>query len=106
MGPIGTTDLPDTRVAVVRGHVGLAGIPDFLAAAYTDVLRLLAEQHQPPAGPVFARFTTTGDGFDVEAGFPVAASIDGSGQVVAAVLPGGPAVTVVHRGPHETVGAT
>jgi effector-binding domain-containing protein len=105
-GPIETTELPDTPVAVVRGHVGRARIGDFLTAAYTDTMRLLTEQHRPPTGPPFARFTDTGDGFDVEAGFPVPAAIEGSGQVVAGVLPGGPAATALHHGPYETVGET
>jgi effector-binding domain-containing protein len=70
------------------------------------VMRLLEQQHRFPAGPPFARYAPTADGFDVEAGFPASAPIESSGAVLSSALPGGPAVTAEHRGPYETVGET
>lgn len=105
-GPIALSEFQPVPAAVVRGHVDPGQIAGFLGAAYTDVLRLIGEQHRSPAGPPFARWTPTPDGFDVEAGFPVTAPIEPAGPVVAATLPGGPVVTAVHRGSYETVAET
>ena len=105
-GPIDLAELAPSPAAVVRGHDGETQIAGFLSAAYAAVLRLLEEQHRAPAGPPFARFTPTADGFDVEAGFPASAPIDRAGHVAPFVLPGGPTVTAVHQGPYENVGET
>jgi effector-binding domain-containing protein len=105
-GPIDLTELAPTPAAVVRGHVGGPQLADFLSAAFTDVVRLLAQQHRSPVGPPFARFVPMADGFDVEAGFPASAPIDSGGAVQPSELPGGPAVTAVHQGSYETVGDT
>lgn len=103
---IGLTELAPTSAAVVRGHVTLAELPGLLSAAFTEVLRVLEDQHRPPTGPPFARYRATGDGFDVEAGFPAGGPVEASDRVVPVLLPGGPAVTALHRGSYETVGET
>lgn len=51
-GSVDLTELAPTPAAVVRGHVSAPQISGFLSAAFTDVLRLLEEQHRAPAGPV------------------------------------------------------
>lgn len=93
-------------VAVVYGHVKNSEYDDFLAAAFTEVSRLLADQHLTPAGPPFARYRPTGVGLDVTAGIPVDDRFRPSGRVTAELLPGGPMVTAPHVGDHGTVGFT
>lgn len=91
--------------AVVRGSVPLAGIAGFLGGAYGEVMSLLEAQGVAPAGPPLARYTMTDDGFDIEAGIPISAPIDPVGRVQVVTLPGGSALTVLHRGPYEGVAA-
>ena len=105
-GLIELSDHAPQTVAVVYGHVNNSEYDDFLAAAFTEVRRLLDDQHLPPAGPPFARYRPTGVGLDVVAGIPVDDGFRPSGRVTAELLPGGPMVTAPHVGDHGTVGFT
>jgi effector-binding domain-containing protein len=96
-------DLEAQPVAVVRGHVTQENIAAFLGRTFGEVLEALAEQGVAPAGPPFGRFLPTGDGFDVEAGFPSARPVAPSGRVEPCQLPAGPAARVVHRGDYGGV---
>lgn len=98
-------DLAAQSTASVRGHVDVAGLPAFLGSAFEDVLRVVTEQHLSPAGPPYGRFRPTGDGFDVEAGFPVSGPVDPSGRVDVGELPGGSAAEVMYRGSYDEVAA-
>jgi effector-binding domain-containing protein len=88
---------------VVREHVDLARLPEFLGGAFSDVMRTLGAQGLTPAGPPFARYHPDADGFDVEAGFPTSEPPVPAGRVDVDMLPGGPAATVLHRGAYEAV---
>jgi effector-binding domain-containing protein len=91
--------------AVVRGHVAQSEITDFLGAAYGEVMRVVAEQGQAPAGPPFGRYQPRDGGFDVAAGFPVTGPIAPQGRVEPDSLPGGAEASVLHRGDYAAVGA-
>lgn len=92
--------------AVVSGKVAHDGIREFLSDAFGQVVAELSAQGTGPAGPPFARYGMTDDGWDIEAGFPVAAEIDAAGAVRPITLPGGTGLVVLHRGPYpEVVGA-
>jgi effector-binding domain-containing protein len=99
-------DLSPQPVAVVRARVAAEGIPEFLGAAFGEVVQALGEQHRSPAGPPFARYWPTGGGFDVEAGFPADGTVAATGRVSASTLPGGPTATTVHRGSYAEVAQT
>ncbi len=105
-GLIELSDHAPQTVAVVYGHVKNSEYDDFLAAAFTEVRRLLADQQLSPTGPPFARYRATGVGLDVNAGLPVDDRFRPSGRVTAELLPGGPQVTAPHVGDHDTVGFT
>jgi hypothetical protein len=105
-GPIQLSDHAPQTVAVVYGHVTNSEYDDFLADAFTQVRRVLADQHLIPAGPPFARYRPTGVGLDVTAGIPVDDGFRPSGRVTAELLPGGPMVTAPHVGDHGTIGFT
>jgi effector-binding domain-containing protein len=100
---IDLVELTAQPAAVVRGHVAAPGLPEFLSAAFADVLRALAEQGLEPAGPPFGRYSPHDDGFAVEAGFPATGAVRPSGRVWGIELPGGTAAQVLHRGDYATV---
>jgi effector-binding domain-containing protein len=55
---------------------------------------------EPTGGPIY-RYRAIGDTeheFDLEIGVPVATSVEGDGRVLAATLPAGPYVVMVHEG--------
>lgn len=102
---VAVEELQPQPAAVVRGHVDLAGLPEFLGSAFSDVLRTLGAQDLVPAGPPFARYRPSADGFDVEAGFPTAEPLVPAGRVEVEMLPGGPTASVLHRGAYDAVPA-
>ena len=74
-----------------------------------DVAAWLAARGTAPSGPPFLRYRTIDMDrrLDVEAGFPVAAPVEGAGDVVAGALPAGRyAVTTHHGHPDGLVAAT
>jgi effector-binding domain-containing protein len=97
-------ELPAQPAAVVHGHVAVADIPQFLGDAFGAVIAALGRQGLQPAGPPFSRYVPRADGFDVDAGFPVPVPAAQDGRVVGFVLPGGPAVRVLHEGDYATLG--
>lgn len=98
-------DLERQPTAVIRAHVAHDGIADFLGGAFEEVIGTLGVQGLAPAGPPYARYALTEDGFDIEAGFPASAPVTPSGRVEASELPGGTAVVVLHRGSYADVAA-
>lgn len=92
---------------VVKDRLSVEEIPAWLGKVYHLVSERMEETGAIPAGPPFARYTMLGDDeFFVEAGFPLTAAVEGSGQVEASILPGGPAATVWHLGPYENTEQT
>ena len=100
------TEMIARPAAVVRGHAVPAELPGFLGGAFDAVLRTLADQQLQAAGPPFARYRLTGDGFDVEAGFPSVGAVHAANEVVPIELPGGTTATALHRGSYELLGVT
>jgi len=65
------------------------------------VARHLGILGEVPSGPPFAAYYNMDmEALDVEAGFPVARELMGSGDVEARVIPAGRAATRVHVGPY------
>lgn len=96
----------EQQVAVVCGRMTTEQLPGFLGGAFGEVMATVAAQGRHVAGMPFGRYVPVGDGtFDVEAGFPVDAPVVAQGRVAPSTLPGGPAVSVVHRGSYDTVAA-
>jgi effector-binding domain-containing protein len=56
------------------------------------------------AGMPFLIAHATGQTFDLEAGFPVAAPVAGEGDIAAISLPAGDAVVTTHHGSYEDLG--
>lgn len=99
--------LVEQPTLVVREKLPVADIPAFLGRAYGMIGAVMGRAGGKMAGMPFARYTRLGEAeFEVEAGFPLVAPVDGSGEVEAATLPSGPAAAVWHIGPYETLEVT
>jgi hypothetical protein len=96
-------DLPEQDAAVVRGHVAVDGIGEFLGGAFGEIMGAL--HGVEIVGPPFARYALPDEGFDVMAGFPVSSPVTQVGRVEPDRLPGGPAATTMHVGSYEGVAA-
>jgi effector-binding domain-containing protein len=71
-----------------------------------QALRDYLQQHGAhPAGPPYVRYHTFGETeTDLETGIPVAGPVAGEGRIAGGELPGGPAITTWHMGPHDKLG--
>lgn len=99
--------LSETPTMVMRTKTGLDGIPAFLGTAYAEAARAVEHSTTRVAGPPFARYRLLGDpevdGFEIEAGFAVMKAVEGTGDVSASTLPGGPAAVTMHIGPYQAM---
>ena len=92
----------------IRARVSMAGLGEF-AARHGEVAGWLGARGLAPAGAPFFRYNVIDmmRELEVEAGFPVAAGTEGSGEIVAGVLPAGRYATLMYTGhPSELVDAT
>ncbi|WP_169581838.1 MULTISPECIES: GyrI-like domain-containing protein [Microbacterium] len=93
--------------AGVRRAVPMDALTDFFAEAFTETMRVLEMQGIPPVGPPFGKYYgMPGATVDVEAGFPVAAAIASSGEVVPGRLPDSRVVEAEHVGSYDTLEET
>lgn len=97
--------LAEQPTAVRRATLTPAEMRAWFPQAYGEVVEFLRGQDKAPAGHPFARYhQLPGGRFEVEAGFPVAASVDSDGKTSASSLPGGRVAVAVHVGPYDTLG--
>lgn len=83
----------------IRGPVPNDSIVATIGERTGRIYRHLQEVDAEPAGPPFTRYHRVGEvEVDLEVGFPVAASLEGAGEIEAGQLPGGVVVSTVHRG--------
>ena len=103
---IETVELEPQTAMVVRRKVALTDFGDALADILPRVFQHIAGAGQQPAGMPFMRyFSMDGVACDIAAGMPVAQPVDGAGDIEQHVLPGGRALTALHVGAYEDVGA-
>ena len=97
-------DVAAQHTAVVRRQVPSDSVEEFIDEALGVVLDRAAARGWQITGRPVARLHRRGTAVvDVEAGYPVVEAVDPSGEVLSSRLPGGPAVTVLHVGPHRQV---
>jgi effector-binding domain-containing protein len=109
MSEIESRNLPSQPTLVMRTETTVAGIPEFLGRAYGASAAHAQVAGVDIVGPPFARYERLNgpeSGFAIEAGFPVSKAVDGSGDVEASALPGGPAAAIWHIGPYDTMQPT
>lgn len=99
-------DLQEQHVAIVKGHVTVDEMPEFLGGAFSEVINVLDEQGLHPTGAPFGRYSMPeGGAFDAEIGFPCNDVVKPEGRVEACELPGGRVARTMHVGPYGDVGA-
>ena len=97
--------LESQPVLSIRATIPIAQLGEAMGERVPVLLAYLQQSGAQAAGPLFVRYHTFGDDeTDMETGIPVAASVAGAGQIAGGALPGGPAVTTWHHGPHHTLG--
>jgi effector-binding domain-containing protein len=101
-------DRPAQPYVAVRRTVTMQTFPE-IADRLPGLFGWLAERGVAPAGPPFFRYLLIDmeRELDVEAGVPVAAPVDGDGEVLAGELPAGRYATTTHVGhPDELIAVT
>lgn len=109
------TEQPESDVAVeelvpqpivsIRGIIPTAELGEHHGARLRALVAYLRQQSAQPAGHPFVRYHTfDADTTDVEVGIPVAAALPGVDSIKPGILPGGPALTTWHVGPHVKLG--
>lgn len=83
--------------------------PDKISAKYAEVFgavfaHVLANGAQPAGAPFGRYHVMKDDGFEIEAGIPVAKAMEEKGDVKASKLPGGKVATTVHFGSYHELG--
>lgn len=107
MTEIRLRDHTEQHTAVLREQIPMSGLPEFFQRAFGAVMAAVEAQGTSVSGPPFGMYHgMPAETVDVEAGFPVAAPITASGDVVPSVLPAGQVVEAVHVGPYEMLEAT
>ena len=92
----------------IRGQVSMSGLGPF-AVRTGEVFAWLGARGLAPAGAPILKYNVIDMArqLEVEAGVPVAAAVDGDGEIIAGVLPAGRYATLTHVGhPSELAGAT
>ena len=110
-------DVKETRLAaqptvVIRARVPQDQLGPVMSKLFPVVMAFVQDSGAEPAGPPFCRYLcqpmtdTDEDGhpeWDIACGVPVSRPLTGAAQVEAHELPGGAAVTAMHRGRYETL---
>jgi effector-binding domain-containing protein len=91
---------------VVRAQVAIQELPATLGPAFGAVIAWLGQAGQQPAGPPFVAYHNMDmQALDIEAGFPVFASMDGQDNVQSSEIPAGTYASCLHIGPYDEVKA-
>jgi effector-binding domain-containing protein len=90
------------EIVGLRETVRMDEISAFFARAIPATMAALTSRGEEPIGPPVAMYgEMSGDSVEVTVGFPVPASAAPSDDVIADMLPGGPTVETVYRGPYD-----
>ncbi len=82
-----TPQSDDQPLLSIRASVPAADADTFIAAALHDIRVYLQEHHVTPAGPPFSICRRRGSMLDVEAGWPTAKPLAGTGRIRSGALP-------------------
>lgn len=98
-----TEDRAEQPYAGIRVTVTMAGFPAAADATFPALLRWLAGHGVAPAGPPFIRYHVIDMSAElqVEFGAPVAAPVEGDGQVQPGTVPAGRYLVLRQAGPYD-----
>lgn len=95
------------EIVGVHEVVRMEALSDFFPRAMAAAAEALGARGLEPAGPPVALYQgMSGETFDVTVGFPVPAGAAPSDDVIAAMLPGGATVEVIHEGSYDSLSDT
>ncbi len=103
------TRLVAQPTVVIRAKVHPDQLGPVMSKLFPVVMAFVQDSVAEPAGPPFSRYLCINgndEEWDIACGIPVSRPLTGAGQVEASELPGGAAVTTMHRGRYETLGAS
>jgi hypothetical protein len=86
-GHVATGPSGDRSVLSIRGSVRVGAADRFIAEALRDIRVYMQEHHMQPAGPPFSICRPRGSEVDVEAGWPTAAPLNGTGRIHGGSVP-------------------
>ncbi|MDQ5825353.1 MAG: GyrI-like domain-containing protein [Chloroflexota bacterium] len=90
---------------IIRGTIQVADLGATVGERLGALSSYLQQSGARPAGPPFVRYHTFGDTHtDFELGVPLVEPVAGEGEISRGELPGGPAATTWHTGPHVKLG--
>jgi effector-binding domain-containing protein len=95
--------VPARRAAVARYRAKAEEIGPRMGAAYGQVMAYLGCHGIAASGPALARYHESGDAFEVEAGFYVAAPFESGEGVESIELPAVEAAVTEHVGGYDTL---
>ncbi len=94
-------NVTEQPVAFRRTITGRDGIAAALSAILPAVWQEIAAAGAQPVGPPYARYLSTSEPLELEAGLPVAGLLELGSDSIAGVLPGGRHAVLVHIGQYE-----
>ena len=101
------TRLVAQPTVVVRAKVHPERLAPVMGKLFPEVMAFVQASAAEPAGPPFSRYLCMKEEeWEIACGIGVSRPLPGDGQVEASELPGGAAVTTMHRGRYEALGAS
>jgi effector-binding domain-containing protein len=97
-------ELASVPSLTIRAHTPMHDIAKLFDAGFREITDLLRSQGLSPAGSPFARYYNMEmEALDVEFGFPVPGSANGSGRVMNSATPSGNAASCLYIGPYSEI---
>ena len=97
----------ETPALAVRTTTSVGELPRLIGETFQQIAEYLGEVGVLPAGtPYVCYFNQDMEHLDVEIGFPVGSRLAGQKSLQDSVIPQGKLVTVIHRGPYQTLSET
>lgn len=100
--PFDVREINSSPILYQRRRVTRENIGPALAEIFPAVHAYAAQNGFALTGAPLVRYTgMESDGFEIEAGIPVASGAKGSGEIELGALPAGKAAVTLHKGPYE-----
>jgi len=106
---IAVKELSAQPIVGKRFRTSMAQIQDEIGAAFDALFAYLGEVGEHPSGPPFALYFGPDfdpNDFEMEVCVPVNRVLEGSGEIESEELPGGLAISAIHKGPYGEIEAT
>jgi effector-binding domain-containing protein len=97
-------ELPDQPTLVMRDVVAVENLPGFFGKAFGSVMQYLGELGESPSGmPFGVYYNLDMSALNIAAGFLVGKPIEGKGEILAEIIPGGKFLSTIYEGPYDSM---